>query len=142
MRSCASDTRISHGCSPGYLSGAHARSSSAPPLLVAISPTDDDSPPAPLSVIELNSPRSRATVSMSNIIFCVMGSPIWTACTGACSSSRSLENVAPWMPSLPMRPPTMTIASPTSARFSWVGRPALVTGITATVPQKTNGLPA
>ncbi len=53
IRSWASETRISHGARPWYLSGARARSSRAPPVASAISPTDDDSPPAPLSVIAL-----------------------------------------------------------------------------------------
>ena len=36
--------------------------------------------------------------------FCVMGSPICTAVAGEPSCSSSDENVAPWMPSLPMLP--------------------------------------
>ncbi|MFO0632471.1 MAG: hypothetical protein U0168_06445 [Nannocystaceae bacterium] len=60
MRSCASDTSTLHGCNPGYLSGASDRSSSAPPLLLAISPTEDDSLPAPLSVIVEDEAHGRA----------------------------------------------------------------------------------
>ena len=51
MRSWASETRISQGASPWYLSGARARSSRAPPGCFAISPTEEESPPAPLSVM-------------------------------------------------------------------------------------------
>ena len=89
----------------------------------------------------LISPRSRASASMSNIIFWVMGSPIWTACTGLSSSRRTLEKVAPWIPSLPIRPPTITTWSPLRASCRWVGWPADSTGITETVPQNTRGLP-
>ena len=45
------------------------------------------------------------------------------------------ENVAPWMPSRPVRPPTTTIRSPGRASF-WQRS----TGMTPTVPQKTSGL--
>ena len=51
------------------------------------------------------------------------------------SVSSSDENVAPWMPSRPVRPPTATIRSPGLAAFSV--RP---TGISPTVPQNTSGL--
>lgn len=73
--------------------------------------------------------------------FWVMGSPICTAWMGAFSSSAADENVAPWMPSAPIRPPTITMASPGSAAFSCPGRPVTVTGNTPTVPQNTRGLP-
>ena len=53
MRSWASDKRISQGLRPSYLSGARARSMSTPPGSPAISPTEEDSPPAPLSVMAL-----------------------------------------------------------------------------------------
>lgn len=135
MRSCASEIRTSHGIRPGYFSGARARSISAPPVSWAISPTLDDRPPAPLSVRPLYRPSARASARKSATIFCVIGSPIWTACTGDDSSSSTLEKVAPWIPSLPIRPPTMTTTSPGRTTFSAVGRPAEVTGITATVPQ-------
>ena len=74
-----------------------------------ISPMLDDNPPAPLSVIQLNRPWSRASMMKSLIFFCVMGSPICTAVAGDPSCNSSEENVAPWMPSLPMRPPVMTM---------------------------------
>ena len=64
-----------------------------------------------------------------------MGSPIWTAWTGLSSVSSAEEKVAPWMPSLPMRPPTMTIRSPGLASLTWPGRPAVETGMRPTVPQ-------
>lgn len=56
MRSCASLSKIPHGARPAYLSGARSSSSNAPPGFSAISPTLDDSPPAPLSVMARYSP--------------------------------------------------------------------------------------
>ena len=50
IRSWASDSHISHGARPGYLSGTAVSSTSAP-TPSAISPTAEDSPPAPQSVI-------------------------------------------------------------------------------------------
>src|SRR3989338_3828374 len=50
MRSCDSEIQISHGRSPGYLSGTFSKLTSAPPDSLAISATEQDSPPAPLSV--------------------------------------------------------------------------------------------
>ena len=50
IRSWASDSQISHGARPGYFSGAAVSSTSAP-MRSAISPTAEDSPPAPQSVI-------------------------------------------------------------------------------------------
>jgi hypothetical protein len=52
----------------------------------------------------------------------------------SCSSTD--ENVAPWIPSRPVRPPTTTIASPGATRLS-----TAVEGMSPTVPQKTSGLP-
>ena len=52
MRSCASETSISQAASPWYLSGARPTSSEAPPVWRAISPTEEERPPAPLSVTE------------------------------------------------------------------------------------------
>ena len=71
----------------------------------------------------------------SYILRWVMGSPICTAVAGEPSCSSSEEKVAPWMPSLPMRPPVMTMMSPTSAFFSQPLRPLMSVGITPTVPQ-------
>ena len=53
IRSWASDSHTSHGASPGYLSGTAVSSTSAP-TPSAISPTADDSPPAPQSVIAVH----------------------------------------------------------------------------------------
>jgi len=61
--------------------------------VTGISPTDEESPPAPLSVIELYRSRSRARSRKSIMRFCVMGSPICTAVTGEPSWSGSDENV-------------------------------------------------
>ena len=59
MRSWASLSQISHGARPGYLSGASARSTSAP-MPSAISPIADDRPPAPQSVIAVYRPLGLA----------------------------------------------------------------------------------
>jgi len=53
MRSCDSESQICHGPRPGYLSGTLSRSTSKPPHSRAISATEHERPPAPLSVIEL-----------------------------------------------------------------------------------------
>ena len=56
IRSCASLSQISHAASPGYFSGARRTSTSAP-TCSAISPTADDSPPAPQSVMSVYRPQ-------------------------------------------------------------------------------------
>ena len=123
MRSCDSDRKISHGCRPGYFSGTFSSQISAPPASGASSPMDDDRPPAPSSVAHLTSPRRQATSRKSESIFCVMGLPICTALRGECLSRPSEENVAPWMPSLPVRPPASTTRSPGAISFSHAGLP-------------------
>ena len=45
-------------------------------------------------------------------------------------------NVAPWMPSRPVRPPTATIRSPGRGSLNDLSR-----GIRPMLPQKTSGLP-
>ena len=95
MRSWLSETRISHGDNPACFRGTLARSISQPFVYSAISPMDDDSPPAPLSVMQVMRPASLASNTMSSIFFCVMGSPIWTALEGDSSVSSRDENVAP-----------------------------------------------
>ena len=97
--SCDSETSISHGERPACFNGTSPRSSTAPPVSSAISPTLLDSPPAPLSVITWIRPASLASSSMSIIFFWVIGSPIWTAELGLSSVSSRLEKVAPWIPS-------------------------------------------
>ena len=49
--SCDSETQISQGYNPLYLRGTFSRLTIKPPLSFAISPIDDDNPPAPLSVM-------------------------------------------------------------------------------------------
>ncbi len=105
--SCDSETNISQGLKPACFNGTTARSRSAPPVSSAISPTELERPPAPLSVITCISPSSRASIIMSSIFFCVIGSPICTAELGLSSVSSKLEKVAPWIPSEPTLPPTM-----------------------------------
>src|SRR3990167_1441264 len=95
IRSWDSETHICHGARPGYLRGTFSRSTSAPPLSRAISPTEPESPPAPSSVMLEYKPLSRASrISMSESFFCVMGSPICTAVAGEPLESDSEENVA------------------------------------------------
>lgn len=67
----------------------------APLVIVAISPTEDDNPPAPLSVSPLIKPFSWAAITKSMTLFWVKGSPICTAVTGEPSCRDSEENVAP-----------------------------------------------
>ena len=93
--SCDSETRISHEERPDCFSGTLPKSISAPPVSSAISPTLLDRPPAPLSVITWISPASLASISISSIFFCVIGSPICTAELGLSSVNSKLENVAP-----------------------------------------------
>ena len=63
IRSWDSETRISHGESPTCLRGAAARSISTPPVCSAISPIEDEIPPAPLSVMLAIRPASRASAA-------------------------------------------------------------------------------
>ena len=55
-----SDTRISQGDNPGCFRGTLAKSIIQPLVYSAISPIDEDSPPAPLSVIQVIKPISLA----------------------------------------------------------------------------------
>jgi len=111
--SCDSEIHIFQGSRFGYFVGTLSSSTMHPPHSFAISAAEQESPPAPLSVIELYSSRSRASFTIaSDIFFWVMGSPIWTAPAGLPSSRASDENVAPWIPSWPTRPPSTTILSP------------------------------
>ena len=117
IRSWASDNHTSHAANPGYLSGTFATSIRAP-TSSAISPTADDNPPAPQSVMLRYMPRVSAKASINN--FSTMGSPI---CTLAPATSPVVafividENVAPRMPSRPVRPPRTTHRSPGSGRL-------------------------
>ncbi len=77
----------------------------------------------------------------SLIFFCVIGSPICTAETGEASSNTREENVAPWMPSFPMRPPIITALSPGLICLIQVPSPAMEAGIIPPVPQNTSGFP-
>ena len=95
IRSWLSETNISQGDNPGCLSGTLAKSILQPLVYSAISPIEEDSPPAPLSVMQLINPKSRASKIMSIIFFCVIGSPICTALDGDSSVNSSEEKVAP-----------------------------------------------
>ena len=120
MRSCASLIQISTGLRPAYFSGARSSQTSAP-TSSPISPTALEKPPAPQSVTAVNSSRSRACRIVSRTFFSSIGLPICTApprhSVSDSSCSVSLENVAPWMPSRPVRPPTATISRRGCAAF-------------------------
>ena len=77
--SCASETSISQGCKPSYFNGAPCNSHSQPLEYLPISPKEHDIPPAPLSVMHLKRPKSRASNINSYNFLCVNGSPICTA---------------------------------------------------------------
>ena len=51
IRSWDSEIQISHGAMPGYFSGTRSRRTWHPPDSFAISATEQESPPAPLSVM-------------------------------------------------------------------------------------------
>ncbi len=110
IRSCDSEIQICHGDIPSYLSGTFSISTTAPPHSFAISATEQEIPPAPLSVILVYKSISRASFTIaSESFFCVIGSPICTAVDGEEESSVTEENVAPCTPSSPTLPPTTTI---------------------------------
>ncbi len=96
MRSWDSLIQICQGSRPGYFSGTRSSSTTHPPHSRAISATEHESPPAPLSVMLLYRPASRASLMMaSENFFCVIGSPICTAVAGEPELRASDENVAP-----------------------------------------------
>ena len=96
IRSCDSEIHISHGCKPGYFNGTKSSSTMNPPDSFAISPTEEERPPAPLSVKLLYKSLSLSSLMIaSENFFWVIGSPICTAVTGLRVSSSSEENVAP-----------------------------------------------
>ena len=124
------------------MSGTRSSSTSNPPHSRAISATEQESPPAPLSVMELYRPRSRASFTIaSESFFWVMGSPICTAAAGLPYERASDEKVAPCIPSRPTRPPTITILSPGMAFFLYAGLPSAFFGRSPTVPTNTSGFP-
>jgi hypothetical protein len=95
----------------------------------------DDSPPAPQSVIA--DQRWSEPVSTSMRSFSVTGSPICTlapATSPVVASMVALENVAPRIPSRPVRPPSTTARSPGNGP-SGSGRSAA----TPMQPQNTSG---
>jgi len=95
IRSCNSEIQISHGAMPGYFSGTASSVTWQPLHSFAISATEQESPPALLSVMLRYNPRSRASFTItSENFFWVIGSPIWTAVTGLAGSSASEENVS------------------------------------------------
>ena len=135
MRSWDSETKISQGRMPEYFRGTFSSSTWAPPAMGASSPMEDARPPAPLSVVLRIRPCAQASSMKSARSFWVMGLPICTAVFGECLSISAEENVAPWIPSLPTRPPPMTMRSPGRTSFTEASRPASSTGITEPVPQ-------
>ena len=73
--------------------------------------------------------------------FWVIGSPICTAVAGLPEDNASEENVAPWIPSKPTRPPRTTTKSPGRALFLDKSRPLERRGMSPTVPANTSGFP-
>jgi hypothetical protein len=141
-RSCDSLTKISQGRRPGYFRGTFSSSTTAPPLMPASSPTEDERPPAPLSVLHLSRPRRAASSRKSMASFWVMGEPICTAVAGAASSSSMLERR--WRRGCRPCPPGRRPSRSGRRRQSSFPRsrgPANCMGITAPVPQYTSGLP-
>ena len=69
MRSWDSLTINSKGERPGYLTNAFSRSTTAPFVSWAISPTLELKPPAPLSVTLLNNPNFLASIKKSPNLF-------------------------------------------------------------------------
>ena len=139
MRSCASDSQISQGFKPGYLSGARSRYTTAPsPSL--ISPTALENPPAPQSVNAEYKPSALTHKITSCVCFSAIGLPICTlepAILAVLVSISRLEKVAPRNPSRPVRPPIATIKSPARALggFAFIG----LAGRIPTQPQNTSG---
>ncbi len=96
IRSWDSEIHISQGCKPLYFSGTRSRSTINPPDSFAISPTEEERPPAPLSVMLLYKFLSLSSfIIASENFFWVIGSPICTAVIGLRASNSSEENVAP-----------------------------------------------
>ena len=85
------------------------------------------------------SKSSRARRIASSMRFSSMALPIWTACANSSawvSVSSAELNVAPWIPSRPVRPPRATMRSP------MLGSPAIRwRGMVPMHPTKTSGLP-
>ena len=71
MRSWDSEIQISQGSRPAYFRGIFSSQTSAPPATRADSPTAEDNPPPPQSVIKVMRPRSRASRRKSCIFFWV-----------------------------------------------------------------------
>ncbi len=137
MRSCASDSQISQGARPGYFRRTLFNSTSQPSL-DAISPTAEDRPPAPQSVMSLYRHRSRARTMTSIRPISVIGSPICTEApetSPVCASIVMDEKVAPRRPSRPVRPPSTMTRSPTCGFLR-----CFPLGAMPTQPQKTSGL--
>ena len=69
IRSCDSEIQISHGRSPRYFRGTFSRRTFAPPHSLAISATEQEIPPAPLSVMLLYRFISRASLTIASLNF-------------------------------------------------------------------------
>jgi hypothetical protein len=81
IRSWDSETQISQGERPAYLRGQASRSTVTPPEPSAISPSEEERPPAPLSVMAAYSPGPGFQEEVGHFLW-MMGSPICTAVTG------------------------------------------------------------
>ena len=107
------DSQISHGARPGYLSGARGELDVGADALGHLA--DRRREPAGAAVGDRRVQVGRRSSSTSISSFSVIGSPICTlapATSPVVASIVALENVAPRMPSRPVRPPRTTTRSP------------------------------
>ncbi len=115
IRSWASEIQISVYESPSYFSGARSSQTSAP-ISSPISPTALEKPPAPQSVTAVIQPAVAG--GQQHVEHHLLGDRVADLHGAAGERLRSRWsvrrelNVAPWMPSRPVRPPTATIRSP------------------------------
>ena len=138
IRSCASDSQISQGWSPGYLSGTTVELHVGAHALGHLA--DRRRQPAGSAVGDRRPEHGASSAPASTSIsrFSVTGSPICTlapATWPVVASIVRLENVAPRMPSRPVRPPSTTTRSPGCGPVDGTS-----SGATPMHPQKTSGL--
>ena len=69
IRSCDSETKISQGFKPEYFKGTLSKFTTAPSVISASSPIEDDKPPAPLSVLLFIKPFLAAMIIKSESFF-------------------------------------------------------------------------
>ncbi len=115
MRSCDSDRRISYGVMPSSRVGTSPVSISTPtPPRAAISAEELVRPAAPMSWMATMSSEVISSSVASSSSFSVKGSPTctWGRRASLFSDSSSDAKLAPWMPSRPVRAPTVSSTLP------------------------------